>query len=171
MNERLQTIVLVDSDGKASHCVQESWSRLRIANPLRVFSSCAEAREFFTSRPPHDSAPRLPVGALVLDQAATTEEGLALIAHVRDVPALESLPLVVYAADLAPLRACEALKAAAFVRRPMALELIGTLDSLCGLSKESVASAADGPVRASHFCAARIETSSHERGVHRKGVV
>ena len=132
MDKQLRTVVLVDSTGMASPSVKESWQRLYIANPLRIFSSCAEALAFIRHAPPlthHE------FGAVVLDHSAGKQDGLELIKHLGREPATQSVPVLVYAADIGPLRERADLKAATFVRRPMVLKLMHELDSLCGLSQ------------------------------------
>ena len=132
MNKQLRTVVLVDSTGMASPSVKESWQRLYIANPLRVFSSCAEALAFIR----HDhSLTHHELGAVVLDHSAGKRDGLELIKHLEREPATQLVPVLIYAADIGPLRERADIKAAAFVRRPMVLKLMHELDSLCGLSQ------------------------------------
>lgn len=136
MNNQLRTIVLVDTTGMSSQTVRESWHRLHIANPLRIVSSCAEALSFIsrtTAPMAQDDAPK--VGALVLDHSAGKQDGLELVEHVRRDQCTKLIPILVYAADIKPLRERSGIAANAFVRRPMALKLIDELDSLCGLSK------------------------------------
>jgi len=151
MSKRLRTVVLVDSSGMASHSVRESWHRLCIANPLRVFSSCPEALAFVRRDPstvPGETSSE--VGAVVLDHSAREEDGRQLLDYLRGTFTPAEVPVLVYAADLKPLREDSEISADAFVRRPMALKLIHELDTLCGLSRthQTPTAGLDAPAKA-----------------------
>ncbi|MBN2131611.1 MAG: hypothetical protein JW741_19085 [Sedimentisphaerales bacterium] len=107
---------------------------MHIANPLRILRSCEEACDsLFNHSGASGGLDPSGLAAVVLDQSVATKQGRGLLDHLRNTPATAFLPLIVYAPDVARLEKRRDIAVNSFVRRPMALRLVATLDSVCGL--------------------------------------
>ncbi|HEX5221986.1 MAG TPA: helix-turn-helix domain-containing protein [Verrucomicrobiae bacterium] len=130
-------IILVENDSNHANQILETFSKARVANPVRVISEGAEALDFFLSRGAAADGAKEPLNQIVLLSLDLPKvSGLEVLRQLKMDKRTGNIPIVILAASEKhrDINECKRLGVAAVITRPISFPCLSKVTPALNLA-------------------------------------